>query len=148
MTTTNDTSRIIANLRAKGCTHGHSYLNPEDDSIRLATGGITDANFPSTAEPSLDGARLDKILGSREYILAELSRIDRRAATVAELLLYGIKNPEEHRKQGRIYALAQVCGEGAFAKIVLLDMERNTRTIRTRDAVMEVDSGSVLSFPL
>lgn len=82
--------------------------------ISKATGGysrvnrnITDSNFKTPIEPSLNGVRLDKIVGSYEYVLAELKRSERRAANTAEGLLYGMKNHKELSRYW-IWCLGQV----------------------------------------
>ncbi len=129
-------TRLVATPKSEG---GYDWVNPS----------ITDVNFQTTAEPSLEGARLDKIVGSRTAVLAELNRLGRRAATVAELLLYGIKNPEEQRKYW-IYALAQVWSfPGGREFVAVLDVDDGGR----RDAILYDASRDVyaydrvLSFP-
>lgn len=130
--------RLVATPKADG---GYDWVNSS----------ITDVNFPATAEPSLDGARLDKIVGSREHVLAELKKIGRRAATAAELLLYGQKNPEEQRKYW-IWALAQVwVGPGdRIDCAVVLDVcvvgRRGANLFGVSSGVLA--SERVLSFPL
>ena len=122
-----------------------------DGGFDWANSNITDANFPATAEPSLEGARLDKIVGSKDYVLAELKRLGRRAATAAEGLLYGIKNPGEQRKYW-IWCLAQVWldpdSRGGYA--VVLGVRDDGKRIlfdgRTGEPVSAVER--VLSFPL
>lgn len=74
--------RLAVALRAKG---GFAFVNPN----------LTSANCPTVAEPSLEGARLEKCVGPRTFVLAELRRDSRRSATFAEGLLYGLTNPEE-----------------------------------------------------
>ncbi len=122
-------------------TPKYDYVNPN----------ITDSNFPVTTEPNLDGARLDKITGSRTQILAALKRDGRRAATAAELLLYGIKNPEEQRKYW-IWALAQVWlapGSRYECAVVLLVRGGGKRRADLSDVADDVDAVErVLSFPL
>jgi hypothetical protein len=86
--------RLVATPKEQG---GFDWVNPN----------ITDDNFPTTKEPSLDGAQLDEIVGSWDYVLAELKRRGRRAPTMAEGLLYGITNPDEQRKYW-IWCLGQV----------------------------------------
>ncbi len=132
---------IIERLVTPKTDGGYDWVNPS----------ITDANFPTVAEPSLAGARLDKIVGSREYVLAELKRLGRHAANAAELLLYGVKNPEKQRKYW-IWALAQVLvspdsrNECAVALYVGVD---GKRCAGLGDVVSDVDArGRVLSFPL
>lgn len=112
---------------------------------------IVSANFPATAEPSLEDARLDKIVGSREHVLAELNRIGRRAANAAELLLWGQKNPQEQTKYW-IWALAQVWvrpGDRIECAVVLGVYGDGKRSADLRDVAVVVRVvGRVLSFPL
>lgn len=70
---------------------------------------ITDEHFPTSAEPSLNGARLDRYSRkvSCRAILADLDRQDRRAANAAETLLYGKENPDA-AKEGSIYGFGQM----------------------------------------
>ncbi len=122
-----------------------------DGGFDWANSNITDANFPATAEPSLEGARLDKIVGSKDYVLAELKRLGRRAATAAEGLLYGIKNPGEQRKYW-IWCLAQVWlgPDGRYEYAVVLGVSDVGERSASLDVVASgVDAVErVLSFPL
>lgn len=70
---------------------------------------ITDEHFPTAAMPLLDGATIETYTErvSSDFVLADFRSRGRRAATVAELLLYGLKNPEEQEKHW-IIALGQV----------------------------------------
>ena len=130
--------RLVATMNTDG---GYDWVNPN----------VTDANFPTVTEPSLEGARLDKIVGSRQYVLAELKRLGRRAANAAELLLYGVKNPEEQRKYW-IWALAQVWvdPDSRYEYAVVLDVgddgKRNADLLGVAVDVNAVER--VLSFPL
>lgn len=127
--------RLVAALKSEA---GFTYVNSN----------ITSANCPTTAEPSLEGARLEKIAGSRSVVLAELKRIGRRSATIAEGLLYGLTHPEELTKYwiwcpdqvmslvGNEYMLALGVGDG----------ERHADIGRV-DGGVDADD-RVLSFPL
>lgn len=130
--------RLVATPKAAG---GYDWMNPN----------ITDVNFPVTAEPNLEGARLDKIVGSREHVLAELNRIGRRAANAAETLLYGQKNPLEQTKYW-IWGLGQVWvgpgGRIGFA-VVLGVGDACERGASLGGVSSGVDARErVLSFPL
>lgn len=121
-------------------------LDPKFDYVNP---NIIDANFPTTVEPSLEGARLDKMVGSRESILAQLKQDNRRAANAAELLLYGVKNPEEQRKYW-IWALAQVWvgPDDRHGYAVVLGVSGGERVARLNDVAGVSAYDRILSFPL
>ena len=130
--------RLVATPKADG---GYDWVSSS----------INGTNFPTTAEPSIEGARLDKIVGSREHVLAELNRIGRRAASAAELLLWGQKNPQEQTKYW-IWALAQVwvSPDDRIGCAVALDVRDGGERYAHLDVVAFGVSvlGRVLSFPL
>jgi hypothetical protein len=132
---------------------GRLVAAPESDGgFAWANPGIADANCLTAAEPSLEGASLDEIVGSKERVLAELGRRGRRAANVAEGLLYGIKNPEEQRKYW-IWCLGQTLvlqNNGALREYALvLDVLREQRCADLSLVLHGVREGDrVLSFPL
>lgn len=78
-------SGIIGRLTAR--ENGYIYVDE----------GITNANFPTSAEPSLEGAELEELdaVTPLDVILGSCTLSRRRGATAAETLHYGAKNPLE-----------------------------------------------------
>lgn len=92
---------IIAKLLTKRSSdplHGFDYINPN----------ITDQNFPTTVEPSLEGAELEDYGRdvSSQFVRDDLAKRKRRAATAAETLAYVRAHPE--LRDYWIVALGQV----------------------------------------
>lgn len=107
-------------------------------TIPVAEGGyhwagrhVNDVNFPTPRELNLEGARLEKLSDSYGCTLLDLEISGRRAADVAETLLYGIQNIEEQQKYS-ILALGQVWNNGAKGMhAVMLTTMRGRRRVNT-----------------
>lgn len=119
--------------------------------------GISDKNFPTFVEPSLEGARLDQIPGSIHRVCGQLNRDGRRAATAAELLLFGLKNPKEQGKYwifapGQIFEYYDDRGECTKCMVMLRTFrgDRQACLVRYKDVLCDYESDSyrILSFPL
>jgi len=80
-----------------------------DNKFEWTDSNITDEHFPIEKELSTDGAVLGKYEEyiSTEAVLADLHKRGRRAATVAELLMYSLENPDILKREW-IVALGQV----------------------------------------
>jgi len=132
-------ARFVAVPKSQG---GYDWVHPS----------ITDANFRATAEPSLEGARLEtyKKRVSSEFVLADFRAKGRRAGNGAETLHYGQKNPEEQRKNW-ILGLGQAAsipGIGVCVVAIggIVDGERDAHLFQVADDW--VASCVFLSFPL
>lgn len=127
--------RLVAALRVAG----FQYVSEK----------LTTANCPTATFPSLEGAQLDSIVGSRKHVLAELRRIGRRPATMAEGLFFALVHSEELSPASQIRC---------FDQIALLNEVRRTLVLRVYGDMLWVDldyisSGvpvgdRVLSFPM
>lgn len=131
--------RLVAALKSEA---GFGYVNPNLTSRRCLT----------VAEPLLDGARLEEnLVGCRTLVLAELGRRGRRAATVAEGLLYGLKHPEALTVSSRIWVLGQIVMLGTEEHVLLFGLggdgrKRCASLMHTSHIVFHEDR--VLCFPM
>ena len=136
-----DTNGIVERLADSLRTEaGFYYVNPN----------LTSERCPALVEPSLEGARFDEKIGSsRAAACAELRRIGRRPATVAEGLLYGLTHPDEVLVRSWIWC---------FGDIVTVDGNELTLLLLVEDGKLfavlyhvsdEIDEDDrVLSFPM
>lgn len=111
---------------------------------------LTSYNCPTVAKPSLDGARLDEMPGTHRQVLAELKRLGRRPAAVAEGLLYGLTHLEELSARSWIRCYGQVVVSADHPCVLALGMfddgGRFARLCRIENDV--IVHGRVLSFPM
>lgn len=111
---------------------------------------ITDENFPTLAQPSLDGVQLNEIIGSRRAVLAELARLGRRPAFAAEGLLYGSEHLGVPRDGlVRVWCLGQslACPD-ELERFVLVALDVDGCSIRLESTDDVRESEYVLSFPM
>lgn len=123
-------------------------LTPKFDQ---ANSQITDEHLPTTAEPNLDSAQLEhygKNMSS-DAVLADLKSCGRRAATAAETLLYGVRNPEEQCRYW-IVGLGQVWSYPDYGDCVVVLDKYDHKRCACFFSFAENWSANVrfLSFPL
>lgn len=111
---------------------------------------LNDENFPATEAPTLDGARLDTLVGPLEDVLERMSRHGRRPATLAELFLYGLRFPRD-QEMWWIWSLAKADRSGGFDRYPVLRKDEGSRR-RIVDLNVPVNGISemerVLTFPI
>lgn len=75
---------------------------------------IGDKGFPTGSNLSAEGAHEEyyDICVTSEYVLADLAQKGRRAATAAETMLYGIRNPDFGRTNDPNHVVSGVVGLG------------------------------------
>lgn len=134
---------IIARLLVKRSSdplNGFDYINPN----------ITDANFPTSSEPSIEGAELENYgkWVSSKFVSDDLAMRKRCAATPAESLAYVRAHPE--LRNYWIVALGQVwVGPSGLEYVVVLDEYVGKRNARLEYvAVGWLAYCSFLSLPL
>ncbi|MFH1089262.1 MAG: hypothetical protein V1716_02455 [Candidatus Uhrbacteria bacterium] len=103
-----------SNVARRKCKAIRRILIGNDIILRLLNEGgyrkfpeeINAKNFPTVGEPKLDGAQLDRYDRNMlsDDICCELDNRFRRSATLAETLLYGIRNPGD-QCENRIVSL-------------------------------------------
>ncbi len=132
--------RLVATPKAEG---GYDWINP----------CITDGNFPTVADPSLEGAQLEAYGTdvSSEFVLADLKAKGRRAGSGAETLHYGLKNPKEYPKHW-IVGLGQAASIPRLGACVVVLYEDDDGERRASICHVAGDWGHAssvfLSFPL
>lgn len=111
---------------------------------------LTNANCPTVAEPSLEGARLEeKLVGSCTSVLAKLKRLGRRSATVAEGLLYALMHPEDLDADAWIWCLDQIVVLDGIEYVLVLGVDDDGRSARLYSVAAGVQAVQrVLSFPM
>lgn len=87
---------------------------------------ISDANFPTNTQISLEGATLEEVSGPYLEVLSEMRRRGRRNGGVAETLLYGIKYPEVQRRFW-VWGLGQLCSDAGHASAIVLHQHGGQR---------------------
>lgn len=118
-------------------------------------GHITGENFPIDAEPSLEGVLVEwyapGAFHSRTFILKDLERKGRRAANVAETLLYGGTRPDELNSM-EVFGLGQAtfCPHRKQDVVVVLEGGNDSLRARLRPAetIWTTWCVGALSFPL
>lgn len=111
---------------------------------------ITSANCPTVAKPSIEGALLDdRIFGLRVHVLAELRRLGRCSATVAEGLLYALKHPTELKADSCILCLGQVVVIGEDECMLALGVDEDGFWACLESVSDDVEKGErLLYFPM
>lgn len=119
-----------------------------DGGYGWVTHCISDANFPTSTEPSLEGVSLEEVTGPYREVLGELRRRGRRNGGVAETLLYGIKNPEVQRRFW-VWGLGQLCKDGGHASAVVLHQHGGERDASIGPVDRDFDGDDrLVTFPM
>lgn len=118
-----------------------------------AEAGFTNVNSNLTAcstgvEPSIEGAQLERLVGSLDAVRANLRRRGRRSATVAEGLLYGLTHPEAISCD-LIWCIDQIVEVNSNEYALVLGAERRKRYACLGHVWGGVGMGDqVLTFPM
>lgn len=129
--------RLVVSLKTEA---GFTYTNPN----------LTSERCPTVAEPSLNGSRFEWVLEwHRTAALAKLKGDDRRSATVAEGLLYGLTYPGELSESSWIWCLDQVVVVDGNECLLVLCIDGGELSARLDLVSRGVRAGDrVLSFPM
>ncbi|MFA6017569.1 MAG: hypothetical protein WCT28_04110 [Patescibacteria group bacterium] len=134
---------IIARLLTK-----RSESNPS--GFDIINKDVTDVNFPSVCEPFLEGAEL-KCYGnwvSFDFVCDDFATRSRRAATVAEALLYYVTHLRDLSNRW-IVALGQYLEDGAGTKqVVILGKDQGLRYAKLEVVNTREQDFLFLSFPI